>query len=136
MLIFSIPKGGRLRGCPQHDMKNLEELYKRGAKVGMITQSNGQYHLTEFAVAGISPGERGGTILGPCMPTPYTVDEVSDNTAMLLCDQQVVLIMRPFISSIPSLRARVCRWIQWANEHPRDVRNILQKPVFHAKEGE
>lgn len=115
-------------------MNQLDELYKRGAKVGLITQSDGHYQLLEFAVAGILPGRSGGMVLGPYMPTPYTVDEVADNTALLLCDQQIVLVMRPFLSSIPGLRKRICRWIQWANENPNNVRNVLQNPVHRKRE--
>ena len=68
------------------------------------------------------------------MPTPYTVDEIADNTALLLCDQQIVLVMRPFLSSIPGLRKRICRWIQWANENPNDVRSVMQGPARRKKE--
>lgn len=115
-------------------MNQLNELYKHGAKVGLITQSGGHYHLLEFAVAGILPGRSGDMVLGPYMPTPYTVDEIADNTALLLCDQQIVLVMRPFLSSIPGLRKRICRWIQWANENPNDVRSVMQGPARRKRE--
>lgn len=115
-------------------MDNLKELYERGAKIGLITQSHNQYNLLEFAVAGILPGPNGGTVQGPFMPTSYTVEEVADNTALLLHDRRLVLVMRPFISSIPDLRERVCRWIQWANENSNDVRNVLNDPVVRTEE--
>lgn len=117
-------------------MNHLDELYKHGAKVGLITQSDGHYEFLEFAVAGILPGRSGGMVLGPYMPTPYTVEEVADNTALLLCDQQIILISRPVLSSIPGLRKRISRWIQWANENPNDVRNVTQDPIRHQKRKE
>lgn len=117
-------------------MNQFEEMYKHGAKVGLVTHSEGQYHLMEFVVAGIQPGESGGTVQGPGMPTPYSVIEIADNTALLLHDRKIVLIMRPFLSSIPELRERICRWIQRANDNPDSVRNILQNPFapIHGKE--
>ena len=105
-------------------MNQLDELYKRGAKVGLITQSDGHYEFLEFAVAGILPGRSGGMVLGPYMPTPYTVEEVADNTALLLCDQQIV----------PGLRKRICRWVQWANQNPNDVRDVIQDPSRRKRE--
>ncbi|WP_289026835.1 hypothetical protein [uncultured Flavonifractor sp.] len=93
----------------------------------MVFQQGSRYCLGEFTVRGIRRGTGGGTLLGPHFPTPYTVDEVAENTAFLLQDGHVMLTMRPFLV-IPTLRERACRWVQWANEHPESVRNVMQDP--------
>lgn len=105
---------------------------KAGDSLGMVVRMCQRYELMEIQIKCIDSG-RGAGFIHTTMLTPYTVNEVAENTALLIQDQNLILTMRPFLI-VPELRDRISKWIAWANEHPESVRSVLHAPVIHAEE--
>lgn len=100
----------------------------------MVVCKKQRYELLEMQICGIEPGLSGG-LIRTVMPTPYTVNEVTENTALMIQDRNLILTSRPFLS-LPVVRDRICRWIKWTNEHPDEIQDIIQDPVIHIPESE
>lgn len=105
---------------------------KAGDRIGMVMRYNRRYELCEIPIRSIEPGPGGG-LIRTVMLTPYTVNEVAENTALLLQDQRIILTMRPFLV-MGELRDRIGKWIAWANDNPDAVRSVLHDPVIHTEE--
>lgn len=95
----------------------------------MVARQERRYELVEMQVRSVEPGLNGG-LIRTVMTTPYTVKEVTENTALMIQNRNLILTSRPFLS-LPVVRSRICRWIRWANEHPEKVRDVMQDPVIH-----
>lgn len=108
------------------------QYVQAGDTLGMVMYRCNHYELMEIRISSIEPGWRGG-LIQTTMLTPYTVNEVAENTALMLQDHHLILTMRPFML-VPEVRERICQWIKWANEHPASVRSVLQNPVIHIEE--
>ena len=104
---------------------------KAGDCLGVVMRRQQRYELVEMEVCGIDPGLNGG-LVRTLLPTPYEVNEVAENTAMMIQDRNLILTSRPFLS-LPVVRTRICRWIKWANKHPDEVQDVMQDPVIRIK---
>lgn len=123
----------RRRFGPSWPRSMNEQIYvKAGDCLGMVMRRQQRYELVEMEICGIEPGLNGG-LIRTLLPTPYEVNEVAENTALMIHDLNLILTSRPFLS-LPVVRTRICRWIKWANEHPDQVQDVMQDPVIHIDE--
>lgn len=101
-----------------------------GDTIGMVVRNGKNYQLLELLVIGLhQDGDGVDRIIGSYMPTPYTVQEVAENTALMMHDQHIILTDRPFLT-VP-VKDRVQRWIMSANKNPGVQRNLISDPIIH-----
>lgn len=123
----------RRRVGPSWPRSMNERIYvKEGDCLSMVMHRQQRYELLEMKICGIDPGLNGG-LIRTLLPTPYEVNEVAENTALMLQNRNLILTSRPFLS-LPIVRTRICRWIKWANEHPDKVQDVIQDPGIHISE--